>query len=214
MCSSSRSVIYTGQHVPMTEIFDNHNMPYIRPLDPTLGTLGTMLGSPGYYCTYQGKWHLSKAYADPSRPRSTTRDLEPFGFHEWNDRGDIDGGAWAGLRVDPLIAGRPWAGCATAPPRWPRSKPWLMAVNFVNTHDIMSFDFGGKSPVHLPEALAHAVVTKPPANVPLYDRQWDVELPDTWNEDLAGAPAAVRSMPRSRMSRSVLSRARTAGEPQ
>ncbi len=33
-CSSSRSVIYTGRHMPVTEIFDNDNMPYIRPLDP------------------------------------------------------------------------------------------------------------------------------------------------------------------------------------
>ncbi len=43
MCSSSRSVIYTGRHLPHTAIYDNDNMPYIRPLDPALGTLGTML---------------------------------------------------------------------------------------------------------------------------------------------------------------------------
>jgi hypothetical protein len=35
-CSSSRAVIYTGQHMPLTEIYDNDNMPYIRPLDPAL----------------------------------------------------------------------------------------------------------------------------------------------------------------------------------
>jgi arylsulfatase len=27
MCSSSRSVVYTGQHVVHTEIYDNDNMP-------------------------------------------------------------------------------------------------------------------------------------------------------------------------------------------
>jgi arylsulfatase len=47
-CSSSRSVIYTGRHMPVTEIYDNDNMPYIRPLDPALGTLGSMLRSAGY----------------------------------------------------------------------------------------------------------------------------------------------------------------------
>ena len=47
MCSSSRSVMYTGQHVPITEIYDNDNMPYIQPLDPSLGTLGTMMRSAG-----------------------------------------------------------------------------------------------------------------------------------------------------------------------
>ena len=73
MCSSSRSVLYTGQHVVHTEIYDNDNMPYVRPLDPALGTIGTMLGAQGYYCTYQGKWHLSNAYLDPANPRSTDR---------------------------------------------------------------------------------------------------------------------------------------------
>jgi arylsulfatase A-like enzyme len=69
MCSSSRSVLYTGQHVPLTEIYDNDNMPYIRLLEAGLGTIGTMLGSQGYYCTYQGKWHLSNAYLDPASPK-------------------------------------------------------------------------------------------------------------------------------------------------
>jgi arylsulfatase A-like enzyme len=72
-CSSSRSVIYTGQHMPLTEIYDNDNMPYIRPLDPALGTLGSMLRTAGYYCAYQGKWHLSRAYKDRTTlgPRRT-----------------------------------------------------------------------------------------------------------------------------------------------
>jgi arylsulfatase len=79
-CSSARSVMYTGEHVPITQIYDNDTMPYVRPLDPALGTLGTMLRSRGYCCTYQGKWHLSKAYVDPSRPESTVNALEPYGF--------------------------------------------------------------------------------------------------------------------------------------
>jgi arylsulfatase len=192
MCSSSRSVIYTGQHVVHTEIYDNDNMPYVRPLDPEIGTVGTMLGAQGYYCTYQGKWHLSNAYLDPANPRSTVRDLEPYGFHEWNDWGDIDGGAWAGLRVDPVIAGqavrwlRDRAGAVAA------DQPWFMAVNFVNPHDIMSFDYGGRSEVQLPPALAHAVVTKPPASVPTYQTSWDFSLAPNLNDDLSGAAPAVR----------------------
>jgi len=191
MCSSSRSVLYTGQHVVHTEIYDNDNMPYIRPLDPALGTIGTMLGVNGYYCTYQGKWHLSNAYVDPAQPHSTVRDLEPYGFYEWNDWGDIDGGAWAGLRVDPVIAGQAV--------RWLRERaaivaadqPWFMAVNFVNPHDIMSFDYGGRSQVELPPALAHAVVTKPPADIPIYRARWDLPLAASLHDDLSGAAPAV-----------------------
>jgi arylsulfatase A-like enzyme len=192
MCSSSRSVIYTGQHVPITQIYDNDNMPYVRPLDPKLGTVGTMLREQGYFCTYQGKWHLSKAYVDPVSPVSTADALEPYGFSEFNDWGDIDGGAWAGLRVDPVIAGQAvkWLRERAATVR--ADQPWFMAVNFVNPHDIMSFDYGAPSPVHLPLGLAHAVKMSPPADVPVYRRWWDVELPGNAGDDLSGAAPAVR----------------------
>ena len=191
-CSSSRSVIYTGRHVPHTQIYDNDNMPYIQPLDPALGTVGTMLRAAGYHCTYQGKWHLSRAYPDPANPAPTTDALEPYGFSEWNDWGDIDGGAWAGLKVDPVIAGQAAKWLKDRAPVVSPDQPWLMAVNFVNPHDIMSFDYGGTPTVQLPEGLAHAVVAKPPADVPVYRRRWDFDLPSTLHEDLAAAPAAVR----------------------
>jgi arylsulfatase A-like enzyme len=192
MCSSSRSVLYTGRHVPITEIYDNDNMPYVRALDPGLGTIGSMLGAHGYYCTYQGKWHLSNAYLDPANPRSTVRDLEPYGFYEWNDWGDIDGGAWAGLRVDPIIAGQAVKWLRERAASVAAEQPWFMAVNFVNPHDIMSFDYGGVSEVQLPPNLAHAVVTKPPADVPVYRTRWDVEFPASVHDDLSGAAPAVR----------------------
>ena len=192
MCSSSRSVIYTGQHVPITEIYDNDNMPYIRPLDPSLGTIGTMLRAAGYYCTYQGKWHLSNAYIDPANPAPTTDALEPYGFSEWNDWGDIDGGAWAGLRVDPVVAGQAAGWLRNRAPIVADEQPWFMAVNFVNPHDIMSFDYGGRSSVQLPPILAHAVVTKPPADIPVYRARWDVALPASVHDDLSGAAPAVR----------------------
>jgi arylsulfatase len=71
-----------------------------------------------------------------------------------------------------------------------------MAVNFVNPHDIMSFDYGSTSAVELPLGLAHAVKTKPPADVPLYRRTWDVDAPRTARDDLAGAAPAVREYAR------------------
>ncbi|MGC0318229.1 sulfatase-like hydrolase/transferase [Kitasatospora acidiphila] len=191
MCSSSRSVIYTGQHLPVTEIYDNDNMPYIRPLDPKLGTLGTMLRSAGYYCTYQGKWHLSNAYVTPERPEPTTNALEPYGFSEFNDWGDIDGGAWAGLKVDPVIAGQAVKWLRNRAPVVSQDQPWFMAVDFVNPHDIMSFDYGGSSPVQLPPGLAHAVITKAAAQIPVYQRTWDFDLPAGLHDDLSGAAPAV-----------------------
>jgi arylsulfatase A-like enzyme len=191
-CSSARSVIYTGRHVPITRIYDNDNFPYIDPLDPALGTLGTMLGQAGYYCTYKGKWHLSNAYQDPTNPAPTTDALEPYGFHEWNEWGDIDGGAWAGLRVDPVIAGQAAAWLRNRAAAVSVDQPWFMTVNFVNPHDIMSFDYGGRSPIELPPNLAHAVVARPPADIPMYAPRWDFDIPANWNDDLSGAAPAIR----------------------
>ena len=191
-CSSSRSVIYTGQHVPLTRIYDNDNIPYIDKLDPGLGTLGTMLRAAGYYCTYQGKWHLSSAYQDPANPRSTVDELEPYGFSEFNEWGDIDGGAWGGLKIDPVIAGQAAGWLRNRAPVVAQQQPWFMAVNFVNPHDIMSFDFGGTAPITLPPDLAHAFVQKPPADIPIYQNRWDLDLPESLHDDLSGAPSAVR----------------------
>lgn len=190
-CSSSRSVIYTGRHMPVTQVYDNDNMPYIRPLDPALGTLGTMLRSVGYYCTYQGKWHLSRAYRSPSDPPSVDA-LEPYGFSEFNAWGDIDGGAWAGLRIDPVIAGQAVGWLRDRAPVVAADQPWFMAVNFVNPHDIMSYDYGGRGVVTPPPNLAEALVVKAPADIPTYARRWDVGLPASVHDDLSGAAPAVR----------------------
>jgi arylsulfatase len=191
-CSSSRSVIYTGQHMPLTEIFDNDNMPYIRPLDPALGTLGSMMRAAGYYCAYQGKWHLSRAYKDPTDPRPTTNALEPYGFSEFNDWGDIDGGAWAGLKIDPVIAGQAVKWLRNRAPVVAPEQPWFLAVNFVNPHDVMSYDYGGRRTTAPPPNLAEAMVLRPPADIPLYAKVWDVDVPATVHDDRSGAAPAVR----------------------
>ncbi|MGW6416011.1 sulfatase-like hydrolase/transferase [Streptomyces sp. NPDC055055] len=190
-CSSARSVIYTGRHVPVTEIYDNDNMPYIRPLDPQLGTLGTMLRSAGYYTTYQGKWHLSNCYVTAENPGPTTDALEPYGFSEFNDWGDIDGGAWAGLKLDPVIAGQAVRWLRNRAPVVAQDQPWFMAVNFVNPHDIMSFDYGSRSQVQLPFGLSAAVVTRAAAEIPVYQRRWDFDLPASLHDDLSNAAPAV-----------------------
>jgi arylsulfatase len=178
--------------MPITEIYDNDNMPYIRPLDPGLGTLGSMLRDVGYYCTYQGKWHLSRAYRDTADRRSTTDALEPYGFSEFNPWGDVDGGAWAGLKIDPVIAGQAIAWLRDRAPVVAGDQPWFMAVNFVNPHDIMSFDYGGRRLVEPPPNLAEAMLVKSPANIPIYRREWDIDAPPSLNDDLSGAAPAVR----------------------
>ncbi len=59
VCTSSRSVIYSGQHMPVTGMFDNVNFPFVPSLTTNLPTIGTMMRQLGYYTAYKGKWHLA-----------------------------------------------------------------------------------------------------------------------------------------------------------
>lgn len=52
VCTPSRSVMWTGQHTPFTQMIDNTNLAWIEDMraDPeTLPTIGHMLRDFGYY---------------------------------------------------------------------------------------------------------------------------------------------------------------------
>ncbi len=55
VCTSSRSVIYTGQHIQHTKMFDNTNFPWMGSLSPDIKTVGHMLREAGYYTAHKGK---------------------------------------------------------------------------------------------------------------------------------------------------------------
>src|SRR6188768_1548835 len=62
VCTPSRSVLYTGQHIQQTGMFDNTNFPWIKSMSPDIRTLGDLLREAGYYTAYKGKWHLTKEF--------------------------------------------------------------------------------------------------------------------------------------------------------
>ena len=62
VCTPSRSVLYTGQHIQQTGMFDNTNFPWIKSMSPEIPTVGDMLRDAGYYTAYKGKWHLTKEF--------------------------------------------------------------------------------------------------------------------------------------------------------
>ena len=43
VCTSSRSVLYTGQHIQQTKMFDNTNFPWISSMSTHIPTIGHML---------------------------------------------------------------------------------------------------------------------------------------------------------------------------
>ena len=55
VCTPSRAVIYTGQHIQNNGMFDNCDFPWTDDLSTEIDTLGDMLRREGYYTAYKGK---------------------------------------------------------------------------------------------------------------------------------------------------------------
>lgn len=193
VCTSSRSVIYTGQHIQKTKMFDNTNFPWINSLDPDMPTVGDLLREAGYYTAYKGKWHMTKEFEEVNTLGSPTKiftaEMEAYGFSDYFGIGDIIAHTQGGYIHDGITAAM--AGS------WMRGKgrvlaeqgkPWFLAVNFVNPHDVMFFDSGEPGTAQRPQPGLAPMARDP--DDPLYATQWEFELPLTNRQarDEAGRP--------------------------
>lgn len=202
VCTSSRSVLYTGQHIQHTKMFDNTNFPWINSMSTEIPTLGDMLREAGYYSAYKGKWHLTKEFETVNKlgtpTKIFTQEMEDYGFSDYLGVGDIIAHHQGGYLHDGVIAamsaswlrgkGRELAA---------QGKPWFLAVNLVNPHDVMFYDTDAPGTLHqAPRALTH-VVREP--NDPLYAKQWRFTLPANHAQALEaqGRPPAHRDFLRS-----------------
>jgi arylsulfatase A-like enzyme len=202
VCTSSRSVLYTGQHIQHTKMFDNTNFPWISSMSTEIPTLGDMLREAGYYSAYKGKWHLTKEFETVNKlgtpTKIFTQEMEDYGFSDYLGVGDIIAHHQGGYLHDGVIAamsgswlrgkGRELAS---------QGKPWFLAVNLVNPHDVMFYDTDAPGTPHqAPRALTH-VVREP--NDPLYAKQWRFKLPASHAQalDAPGRPPAHRDFLRS-----------------
>lgn len=155
VCTSSRSVVYTGWHMPQTGLFDNMGLPWItHDLDPSLGTLGTLLTDAGYYAAYKGKFHLNRemdALGDLGGGGKVNLGQQPtakfnkimqgYGFQDYHGIGDVIGWSQGGYLYDSETTGQTinWLrGTGHSLNR--DGKPWFLAVNLVNPHDVMFID--------------------------------------------------------------------------
>jgi arylsulfatase len=197
VCTPSRSVAYTGQHIQHTGMFDNTNFPWISSLSTDTRTLGDMLRDAGYYTAYKGKWHLTKEFETVNTLGSPTRifteEMEAYGFSDYVGIGDIIAHTQGGYLHDGVISAM--AGS------WLRGKarelaaagrPWFLAVNLVNPHDVMFYDTDAPgSPVQSARGLTR--VARDPVD-PLYAKQWSFELPASHRQalDARGRPPAHR----------------------
>lgn len=190
VCSPARSTIYSGLHIPHTGVFDNANALWQRDMSTGVKTIGHRMAELGYHAAYQGKWHLSvnldQVEEAIDAPLLEYRKIiESYGFDDFFGVGDIN---------DTTLGGYNYDDTTTAfVTRWFRTKaqdlaeagkPWYLAVNFVNPHDVMYFD--SDLPGQTLQGKNTAMpIARAPANE-LYRATWDeVPLPRTrtqaWN---------------------------------
>ena len=176
MCSPSRATFLTGlmpaQHGVVDTLTDGGPVSGTETeLSRDIPNLATMLRGGGYEVQYRGKWHLSKGPAGGFD--ATPEDLAAYGFDGW-------------------VA--PDAGGDTAPPNFGAGRadhdaryieqavsflreratpddsapPFCLVVSLVNPHDVLAF----------PRAWQDDYTPR--------DLEGDVELPESFDEDLAG----------------------------
>ena len=202
VCTPSRSVLYTGRHIQQTRMFDNTNFPWISSMSTDLPTIGDMLREAGYYTAYKGKWHLTKEFETVNElgtpTKIFTKEMEAYGFSDYFGVGDIIAHDRGGYLHDGIIS--------AMAVNWLRGrgaeldadgKPWFLAVNLVNPHDVMFFDTDRPGePVQAKNILGRI---RPEPGHPLYAKQWAFDLPATYPQplDAPGRPRAHADYMRS-----------------
>lgn len=185
MSTSSRSVIYTGQHVTQTNMLDNADVEWQQALSPDLTTVGDRLRQAGYYTAFLGKWHMGGGgllglHDDP------ITNLEGYGFSDWKGT-DYIGTLYEGLNADPVVSSQAvdWLS-GTGKALNEQGQSFFLAVNMVNPHDIMNYDNSGY------QSNLLALGGKPDS--PVYDTTYADPAPSSWDFDLSGAdvPEAIR----------------------
>jgi arylsulfatase len=190
VCTSSRSVMYTGQHIQQTKMFDNLNFPWQKSLSKDIPTIGDMFRELGYYSAYEGKFHLSRDLegselesTEDAPPKLIGREaMNSYGFSDYVGIGDSIGGWQGGYLNDGWLAALSQS--------WLRRRgqklnengtPWFLAVNFVNPHDVMFYntDLPGEA-VQVQDWQMFKALREP--NYGLYHQRWDVELPPSRNQ--------------------------------
>jgi arylsulfatase len=192
MCTSSRAVLLTGLQTPDNGMFENTDMPWVRNLSTNIPTIGHMLRKAGYYTAYKGKWHLNRKFDVKKPEQLLTKEMENYGFADFNSPGDIVGHTLGGYEFDHLISasaitwlrrhGRPLA---------MEGKPWCLIVSLVNPHDIMYFntDLPGQNVQDTGVLFKHAA---PAPDHEFYKASWDLALPKNLAQpfDAPGRPKA------------------------
>ncbi len=203
VCTPSRAVLYTGQHIQNNGMFDNADFPWCDDLSTDIDTIGDLLRKEGYYTAYKGKWHLNNDFETINElhmpKKLLVEEMEAYGFSDYFGIGDVIGHTEGGYLHDDVITAmsRSWLRGQAERLRQ-ENKPWFLAVNLVNPHDVMYYNTdlpgetvqSGKTMMRLNREPVH----------PMYQTQWDVKLPQSRKQPLRekGRPAAHQDYVHSR----------------
>jgi arylsulfatase A-like enzyme len=190
ICSTARGMIYSGMHAMNNGVFDNVPLPIATPLRKDIPTMGSIFADMGYITGYAGKWHLSRipdeALTD-EMGASANAEIRSYGFMETDLREETDG-AITGWKFDGRTVDQ---ACGFVRRRASEDKPWLLAVNLLNPHDIMFYTTGDAMTASRVSQFPD-VSARPPFEDPLYTEDLGYELTENYGMATAqGRPRAV-----------------------
>ena len=188
LCSMARGAIHSGAHAPNNGLWENIPVPMAGDLSTELPTLASMLQDAGFHTGYAGKWHLSKFEGEGSAAASELgAKIRSYGFDETECRAELDG-ANAGLDNDAETIAASLRFIAN---QRGADKPWFLAVNLVNPHDVMYYT-SGEAMTRTRASEFPSPSVRPP-DTPLYQRDLGYALVGPWGSStLASRPPAVR----------------------
>jgi len=156
-----------------------------------------MMRDAGYYTAYKGKWHLTREFETVNErghlTKIFTEEMEAYGFADYFGVGDIIAHTQGGYLHDGIIAamGVNWLR-GKGRELSEEGKPWFLAVNLVNPHDVMYYNTDAPgTEVQTKSGIKR--VARDPVD-PLYAKQWDFKLPASHFQalDAPGRPPAHR----------------------
>lgn len=181
VCTPSRATMWTGVHAKLTGLWDNTNFAWIGELSRDVPTIGHLLREQGYHTAFKGKWHLSTV--------SHSEDaLEPYGFSDYQQWGDMYGAPLQGAMLDGVAAFEAVDWLEHKTPTL--DKPWLLVCSIINPHDVMFLQTDPVEAAHPKGAMAslHTRVQK----LGWFEQKWNIDLPPNFEDDLSLQPPAVR----------------------
>jgi arylsulfatase A-like enzyme len=197
VCSSARSTVYAGQHIQHTGVFDNMQLPWQPNMSSDVLTIGHRLQQLGYHAAYQGKWHLNANIDAAHKPVDASllknrEILESYGFMDFLGVGDLIDGPLGGYSYDDFSTGSAITWLRTkAHELKAQGRPWFLAVNLVNPHDVMYVNSDAVGETVQGKAPLPFAIERPPVNE-IYRAEWDFPLPATRHQqlDAPGRPPA------------------------